>query len=266
MSSLSHELKITGQLGGGVVIHPGSCPNRKQGLLNVAETINNIYFPPSSTLLLENSAGQGNTLYTTLDELAIILANISPRNKDHVKICIDTCHLYAYGQYDISLTSEITRFWSDFDRIIGREKLGLIHFNDSRCDLGSRKDSHACIGTGYIWKDSCDKLLTLLSEVEVRPRTNLNFEFDSLRDNAIVTWLDECEARNVPILGESPYLDIDIFPALTDCIRIITNNEVVAENQYRSQYCSGKTPDTSHATWNPDSGDYECDCEHAGEE
>ena len=70
----------------------------------------------------------------------------------NVKICIDTCHLFAAGDYNISKISEIKRFKRDFSKEIGLKYIKLIHLNDSRHDFGCRKDAHEIIGMGYIWK------------------------------------------------------------------------------------------------------------------
>lgn len=171
LKSLEYELKIISQFDnccGGVVIHPGSYKNRKIGLETIAKTINKINFPKNSRLLLENSAGQGSNLATTFDEIKSIIDLINHEKKKYVSVCIDTCHIFAYGSYNLAKIENIRQMFYDFDRIIGKNYLGLIHLNDSREIFGSKKDRHACIGQGYIWKDNDSSLFFLLEEIKER--------------------------------------------------------------------------------------------------
>lgn len=171
IKSIEYELSILAQFKtkNGVVIHPGNWFDREKGLLAIAKSINKINFPIGSTLLLENSAGQGNSLATTLTELKKIFDNLNETRKSHVGICIDTCHLFAFGDYDIRKISEVDRFLTDFDKHFERSKLKLIHLNDSTTDFKSRRDNHALIGTGYIWKDNLDSLRYFLNKTNGIP-------------------------------------------------------------------------------------------------
>jgi len=164
--SIEYELSILSQLNTktGVVIHPGSYPNRKEGLDTIIKTINHITFPDKSYLLLENCAGEGNKLCRDLIELQYILENINETKKPYVKVCIDTAHLWGQGDYDISKISEIDRLFDDFNRIIGLEKFHLLHLNDSKAKFGSKRDLHACLGKGEIWSDNIDTLKYLLNK------------------------------------------------------------------------------------------------------
>lgn len=163
LSSLQYELSVLSHFGGGVVIHPGNYTDRRQGLETIAKSINTIDFVPGSKLVLENSAGQGTSLATTLDEVKIILDGIDPCKKENIGVCIDTCHLYAYGDYDITKVSEVDRFFKDFDTKIGMERFTLLHLNDSQECQKSRKDRHASLGCGCIWKKDFKPLEHLLN-------------------------------------------------------------------------------------------------------
>ena len=163
--SIEYELNILSKLHTktGVVIHPGSYPDRKQGLNAIIETINHITFQKNSSyLLLENCAGEGNKLCRDLVELQYILENINEHKKPYVRVCIDTAHLWGQGEYDISKISEIDRLFDDFERNIGLEKFHLLHLNDSKAKFGSKRDLHACLGTGEIWSDNTDTLKHLI--------------------------------------------------------------------------------------------------------
>jgi deoxyribonuclease-4 len=159
---LQYELGILARLNGGVVIHPGCYTDRIVGLKTIATTINKIDFPHNSTLILENCAGEGSKLCKNIQEFKIVLEAIDPDKQCHVKICIDTAHIWGQGDYDLRLIFEIDRLFDDIQSIIGIDKLALIHLNDSAVELGTKKDRHACIGTGYIWGKNVDALKHLL--------------------------------------------------------------------------------------------------------
>jgi deoxyribonuclease-4 len=162
LTSLHYELKILSNFpNNGVIVHPGNHINRKDGIHTIAKSINKIDFPPNSNLLLENSAGQGTSLATTLEELHSIYTLVT--DKAHVGICLDTAHLFGYGDYNLSKSSEVERLFDDFHTLFGLDKLKLIHLNDSLVPLGSKKDRHALIGTGYIWGESIESLIVLFA-------------------------------------------------------------------------------------------------------
>ncbi len=98
------------------------------------------------TFLLENSAGQKNSIGSKLEDISSILDKISSKN---VGICMDTCHAFAAG-YDLRSEKTNDDFVDKFDSVIGLEKLRLIHLNDSQKDIGSHIDRHEHIGLGKI--------------------------------------------------------------------------------------------------------------------
>lgn len=105
--------------------------------------------PGESWLILENSAGMGNTVAARFAEIGTILRELGdPR----AKVCIDTCHAFASG-YDIASPDGIARTMAEFDREIGLEKLVAVHANDSKGPLSGGKDRHENIGEGYIGLD-----------------------------------------------------------------------------------------------------------------
>ncbi len=106
--------------------------------------------PDAPILVLENSSGGGFTIGSTIEELAMALDSAAARGLDgHLAICLDVAHLWGAG-YDVSLPEEIDRLLEQTDRIIGLERLVMVHLNDSRSDLGSRRDHHAHLGEGQI--------------------------------------------------------------------------------------------------------------------
>ena len=100
-------------------------------------------------------AGKGTEVGKSFDELREILDRIELSEK--VGVCLDTCHVFDAG-YDI--VNSLDEVLTDFDRIIGLEKLRAIHINDSKNPLGSHKDRHECIGKGYIGLDAMKRIVT----------------------------------------------------------------------------------------------------------
>jgi deoxyribonuclease-4 len=129
----------------------------------IAKSINKINFSTGSTLLLENSAGKGCSLATTFEEIAEIIKQILPEKQEYIGVCIDTAHLCGWGEYNLSICSEVKRMFEDFDRIIGIKKFTLLHLNDSVVPFGSKKDHHALLGTGCIWENSFESLILLVN-------------------------------------------------------------------------------------------------------
>ena len=164
MQELEYELGVMARVGHGVVVHPGANPKRQEGLLAIAKTINKMTFPENSTLILENCAGEGNKLCRDFHEIKVVLDHLDPKQKPHIKICVDTAHIWGQGDYDISKIKEVDRMFTEFDNIIGLDYFYLLHLNDSEVKLGAKKDRHACLGQGEIWGDSFDSLTHILDK------------------------------------------------------------------------------------------------------
>lgn len=101
-------------------------------------------------ILLENSAGSGDSTGVTFAELAAMLA-AARKAKIGVPlgICLDTAHMWGAG-YDLSSAAKVRRIVNDFDAAVGIDRLHCVHFNDSAVELGSRKDRHEHIGNGLM--------------------------------------------------------------------------------------------------------------------
>ena len=98
-------------------------------------------------------AGKGNEVGKSFEELKSIIDGVKYQNK--IGICIDTCHLNDAG-YDMSKFDEVLDL---FDSIIGIDKIGCIHVNDSKNDIDSHKDRHENIGFGTIGFDNLIKII-----------------------------------------------------------------------------------------------------------
>lgn len=102
------------------------------------------------TLLLENSAGAGDSVGASLEEMALVLGTAAKRKASiPLGICLDTAHLWAAG-YNLATPAAVRRFVEAFDRAVGLERLHLIHLNDAAVERGSRKDKHEHPGCGLI--------------------------------------------------------------------------------------------------------------------
>jgi deoxyribonuclease-4 len=98
-------------------------------------------------VLIENTAGQGTNLGSTFEDISFIMS--SSRYGDGLGVCFDTSHAFAAG-YNIRTQTTYEKTFSQFDRIIGLERLKFFHINDSKRPLGSRVDRHEHIGKGEI--------------------------------------------------------------------------------------------------------------------
>jgi deoxyribonuclease-4 len=106
--------------------------------------------------LIEVTAGQGTNLGHRFEHLAAILERT--RRGDRLGICLDTCHLYAAG-YDIASPEGYERMVRQLDRIVGLQRVGAIHLNDSKQGLGSRLDRHARAGEGTLGLATFERIL-----------------------------------------------------------------------------------------------------------
>lgn len=182
LAGLQYELDVLHELNGkGVVVHPGNYKDRKKGIQAIAKSINKLNFKGDTKLVLENSAGQGVSLATTFQEISDIINLVNPEKRKNIGVCIDTCHIYAFGTYNLSLESEIDKMFSDFDNILGLQNFSLLHLNDSKDVQGAKKDRHEFIGEGKIWSEN--------------PYT-------------VIYLLDKCKKYNIPIVLETHMLDI----------------------------------------------------------
>ncbi len=144
LETLNRTISACSQLGiGYLVTHLGSHlgAGSREGVRNVTAAISEAVSSPNVTLLLENTAGQTNSVGSTLEELAQILDE-APSG---VGLCLDTCHLFAAG-YDITKAETI----ASIDETLGMERVGLFHLNDAKFGLGSKKDRHENIGKGFV--------------------------------------------------------------------------------------------------------------------
>lgn len=107
--------------------------------------------PDTPQLVLEDSAGQGDSVGVTMAELGGILRSAEAHGADpgRVGICLDTAHLWGAG-YAIDTAAGVDALIAELDAHVGTERLAMIHLNDSRAGRGSRLDRHEHVGGGRI--------------------------------------------------------------------------------------------------------------------
>jgi deoxyribonuclease-4 len=132
--------------------------SEEESIEAVSQAINQAFerVKNSITLLLENTAGQGTEIGYTFEQLKRIISGIDEEKR--IGICLDVAHAFEAG-YDLSRKEGIEQALESFDRTVGLKRLHLLHLNDSKTPLGSRKDRHWHIGEGYIGKEGFRNLI-----------------------------------------------------------------------------------------------------------
>jgi len=137
-----------------LIVHPGAALNDSVEICiqRISDNLSKVFeaVPYCHTkILLENMAGQGSVVGSTLEQLAVIKKTISKQHHQRVGFCIDLCHAFAAG-YDFTTLSTYKSFWKHCDDTLGLGHIHALHMNDSLKDHNSRVDRHAHIGRGKI--------------------------------------------------------------------------------------------------------------------
>lgn len=132
-------------------IHPGSNVGKlpiSDACELISENINKAHKETKTVIVvIENMAGQGNTVGSKFKELKMIIDGVE--DKSRIGVCLDTCHLFGAG-YNITTKESFKKVMDEFDQVVGIEYLKGVHLNDSKEPLGSRRDRHQSIGKGLI--------------------------------------------------------------------------------------------------------------------
>jgi deoxyribonuclease-4 len=143
-----------------VVLHPGSAktgkvaPAIKRAGKVIAQALSE---SEHSALHLENTAGAGGTLGRSFQELADLID--AAGGSKRLGMCLDSCHLLASG-YDIRTDEGLTHVLDDCASVVGLDRLGSLHLNDSQTPLGSNRDRHADVGEGVLGTRGCAVFLS----------------------------------------------------------------------------------------------------------
>jgi deoxyribonuclease IV len=160
-ASLIHALETGDAIGAdGVVLHPGSAkgePN-EEALPRVAEIVKHALDETDSCpLLFENTAGAGDTLGRSFEELAKLVRLCGGRKR--IGLCLDSCHMLASG-FDITTADKLAGVIDRCVEIVGIDRVRCLHVNDSLTPLGSNRDRHAPPGDGEIGPRGCAAFLS----------------------------------------------------------------------------------------------------------
>ena len=160
-ASLIHALRMGDEIkADGVVVHPGSTVGEPhdEALPRVGEMIREALAESEGCrLLLENTAGAGNTLGRSFEELSE-LVDLSGGDR-RIGICLDSCHLLASG-FDITTADKLGDVMDRGLKLVGKRRLRCLHMNDSHMPLGSNRDRHAPPGDGEIGPRGCAAFLS----------------------------------------------------------------------------------------------------------
>jgi len=145
-----------------VVLHPGSALKDggpvEAAITRASETIAEALAESERCPLhLEDTAGAGGTLGRSFEELASLIEQAGGGKR--LGVCLDSCHLLASG-YDVRTAAALGEVLDDFDSIVGLDRLGSLHLNDSQTPLGSNVDRHADPGEGHIGREGCAAFLS----------------------------------------------------------------------------------------------------------
>ena len=138
-------------------LHPGCHvgQGKERGIELAADVLNTIIRKGKhTTVLLETMAGKGSEMGGCFEELREILDRV--RFPEKAGVCLDTCHVWDAG-YDI--VDKLDGVLAEFDRVIGLDRLKVVHVNDSKGERGCRKDRHARLGEGHIGREAFRRLV-----------------------------------------------------------------------------------------------------------
>ncbi|MFM7206523.1 MAG: deoxyribonuclease IV [Planctomycetaceae bacterium] len=167
IAGLAEEVRRADRLGiPWVVAHPGAAGEQpldvavRRAADGIAEALTKTQ-GTAAGILIETTAGQGSCLGATFEEIAAMLDVIDavPGVKKRIGVCLDTCHVFAAG-YPLAPAAALDDTLRRFDRLIGLERLAVIHANDSKREFGSRVDRHEAIGKGKIGREAFRLLIT----------------------------------------------------------------------------------------------------------
>jgi deoxyribonuclease IV len=133
-----------------LVSHPGNfMDDRASGIARNADAISEALarVPGKTVLCLETTAGSGTSIGATFEELAEVIDLVAADQRHRVGVCVDSCHIHSAG-YD--LVNEYDSTWARFGDTVGFQRLRVIHLNDSKTPMGSRRDRHELIAEGSI--------------------------------------------------------------------------------------------------------------------
>lgn len=151
VSFLQEEIRRTHAIGvKNIVLHPGAFTDKdaEYGIGRIADGLNEVLNGVKETdvnIALETMAGKGTEMGRSFEEIASIIDKVE--HNERLTVCMDTCHIHDAG-YDI--VNDLDGVLEQFDRIVGLNRIAVVHINDSKNPVGAHKDRHTPIGSGWI--------------------------------------------------------------------------------------------------------------------
>lgn len=164
--TLLQELYPVNRVGGSTVVHFGSknVKGSPTGTLdNMVQCLKSLHLEKREeekcqpfSLLVENSAGEGSKYGSNIWDIGKVVNNV-----DGVGLCLDTAHMFGGGMCEFNTIAAVKNCLYLVDSMVGRDKLQLIHLNDSKVPFNSKNDRHENLGEGKIWSSGTDTLVYL---------------------------------------------------------------------------------------------------------
>ena len=115
-------------------------------------------------ILLENTAGQKNSVGSDFQQLGEIFKQLKPEKK--FGVCLDTCHAFVAG-YDLRTKEKVKETFKEFDKHVGVENLKILHLNDARGELGCNLDRHYHLGLGGIGEEGITSVVKFANKKKI---------------------------------------------------------------------------------------------------
>jgi len=129
-----------------------------EGLTKAGQTKNDVM------ILLENTAGQKNSVGSDFKQLGEIFKQLKPGKK--FGVCLDTCHAFVAG-YDLRTVDKVKETFKEFDKHVGLENLKILHLNDARGELGCNLDRHYHLGLGGIGEEGIKSVVKFANKKKI---------------------------------------------------------------------------------------------------
>lgn len=155
---LQKEIERTEALGANqIVLHPGAHvgAGSEVGIKRIVEGLNEVLSQKANVqIALETMAGKGTEIGRSFDEIAKVIDGVT--HNERLSVCMDTCHIHDAG-YNVQ--EDFDGVLNDFDKIVGVDRIKVVHVNDSKNEQGAGKDRHENIGFGYIGYDALHQVI-----------------------------------------------------------------------------------------------------------
>lgn len=155
---LQSEIERTEAIGAKqIVLHPGAHVGAgvDEGIKKIIEGLNEALKQDQHVqIALETMAGKGTEIGRSFDEIARIIDGVT--HNDKLSVCLDTCHIHDAGY---AISEDVDQVLEEFDKIIGLDRIKVVHVNDSKNERGAQKDRHENIGFGHIGFDALHEVI-----------------------------------------------------------------------------------------------------------